>query len=184
MLTPHNVPYVRNSIRDVFPHEPSWANKVSWPFSSYVSVSHLLCHPNLLHKQAGTLTVQACAPARHRKVLARRTACDDVHRRQFSSLQFCDIPDMLHIGEPCFCHLHGKFFDFTGPKRGDAIQGGGKGKTTNPIEKGGKGWGGQLCFHDCSAFSLASIATFSRAATPLATSSHVTRRTHRPRSLA
>ncbi len=50
MLSIHNVPYVLQCIRDIFPHGKAGPNSDSCPSKSFVRISHLLYDPNLVSK--------------------------------------------------------------------------------------------------------------------------------------
>ena len=71
-------------------------------------------------------------------ILTWRTPGDDIHRGQFIAVQFCDVPDMEHIGKPFPGHLYGECFDFTGPYRLNAIVKACQGKPADPIEEAPK----------------------------------------------
>ena len=72
MLSIHNVPYVLQCIRDIFPHHESGPNKLTCPASSYICIPHLLYQPYLFHKQAAPLSGKASPFPGHRQVLANK----------------------------------------------------------------------------------------------------------------
>ena len=46
--------------RDILPEHPSGPNKLSCPSTSYIRISHLLDHPDLVQKKAGAFPSQPC----------------------------------------------------------------------------------------------------------------------------
>lgn len=67
--------------------------------SKFIVCSHLLYDSYLLHEKAGARTGKSGTRSGDGEVLTWAAAADDVHDRQLRSVQFCDIPNMDHIGE-------------------------------------------------------------------------------------
>ena len=97
-------------------------------------ISHLLYNSDLLHKQTGTCARETGTLSCHGQILAGRATTNDIYWRQLGTVEFCNIPDMDHVGEPMPGHLHGKDFDFTGPYRDDPVMDGSQRKSADPIK--------------------------------------------------
>ena len=86
-----------------------------------ICIPHFFYNADLLHKQAGTLSGKTGSGPRHAEILTRAASCDNVYRGKFGTIQFRDVPDMEHGGEPLSCHFDGEGFDLAGPHRLDAV---------------------------------------------------------------
>ena len=76
----------------------------------------------MFKKQSGTRALQSGAcPGRNRAVLTRTAPADDVHGRQVSAIELCNISGMHHVGEVCFRDFDGERFDLRRPYRRDAV---------------------------------------------------------------
>ena len=67
--------------------------------------------------------------------MARAAPADDIHWRQFRTIEFCDVSDMDHVREVMLCDLDGEGFDLTGPQRLDAVSNGCEGESSDAIEE-------------------------------------------------
>jgi len=72
LLSIHNVPYVLQCIRDIFPHHESGPNKLTCSASTCICLPHFLNDSDLLHKQAAPLSGKASPFPSHRQVLANK----------------------------------------------------------------------------------------------------------------
>ena len=128
--------------RHVLPAEPSGANRLACPPSSYIRIPHLLGHPDLLQKQPGPRAGQTGAGAgRHGQVLARAAPADDVHRRQLRPVQQGDVPHVEHLREMIFCHLDGEGLNLAGPQRSDTVPRRSQRKAANAVKQAPEGQG-------------------------------------------
>ena len=73
--------------------------------------------------------------ARDREVLTWTAPADDVHGRQVRAIELCNISDMNHVGEVCFCDFDGEWFDLTGPQGHNAVMDGRQREASYSIEK-------------------------------------------------
>ena len=135
MISVHNVPYVLKCIRHILPCHKSWPNIESCSASLYVCISHLLYQPDLFHEQTGTRSGKTCPCAGNGQILAWAAPADDVHGRQFRTMQLCDVAHVNHVGEAQLCHLNGKGFDLRRPHRRDATADRGQRESTDAIEQ-------------------------------------------------
>ena len=134
MISVHNVPYVLKCINDILPRHESRSYIESCSASQFVCISHLLCKSDLFHKKAGTRTGQTGSGSGHREILTRAAPTYDIYWWQPRTIEFCDIPDMNHIGEAQLGHLDRKGFNFACPHRSDAISHRRQRKAADPIE--------------------------------------------------
>ena len=67
-------------------------------------------------------------------ILTRAAPTYDIYWWQLRTIEFCDIPDMNHIGEAQLGHLDRKGFNFARPHRSDAISHRRQRKAADPIE--------------------------------------------------
>ena len=120
---------------DILPDSESWSNSVSWSASLNICIAHLLYNPNLMHEKTGAFTGQSGARSGHGKILAGRATADNIHRRQFAPIQFCNVPNMDHVGELVFSDFDRKGFNLAGPERSDTISDRCQREASNPIEE-------------------------------------------------
>jgi len=102
--------------------------------SLLVCYPHLPHDPHLLHKKAGTRPRKTCPCASNGQVLTRAASADDVHRRQFRTIQLCDVAHMGHAGETQLCDRDGKGFDLRSPYCRDPFANSRQGEATNAIK--------------------------------------------------
>lgn len=100
-----------------------------------ICIPHFFDYADLLHEKAGAFSFEAGSGAGHAEVLTRRAARDDVNGRQLGSIQFGDVPDVEHAGEPSFGDLYGERLNLTGPHRGDPVADPRQGKPSDPVEE-------------------------------------------------
>ena len=130
-----NVPYALQRITSVLPTHPAWTDIDTETASLLVGRPHLPHDPHLLHKKAGTRPRKTCPCASNGQILTRAASADDVHRRQFCTIQLCDVAHMGHAGETQLCDRDGKGFDLRRPHRCDATADRGQRESTNTIEQ-------------------------------------------------
>lgn len=120
------------------------------PSTLYVCISHLLYNADLLHKKAGAFTGESGSCSGHREILTGAASADDVHGRQCSPVQLCDIPNVDHVGEMALGDFDGKGFDLAGPYRSDPASDRRQWKPANAIEEASHG----QCFHFPTAAAM------------------------------
>lgn len=101
----------------------------------HICITHLLCDSCLLEKKAGAFTGKSGTRSSHGKILARAAPADDIHRRQHSAIEFCDIAHVLHTRKVKLCHQHGEPFDLAGPYRLDLVFQRRQRKAPDPIKE-------------------------------------------------
>ncbi len=73
--------------------------------------------------------------ARDREVLTRTAAADNVHGRQVRAIELCNISDMNHVGEVCFCDFDGERLDLRSPHGCDPVSHRSQRKAADAVEQ-------------------------------------------------
>ena len=83
--------------------------------------SHFSDHTDHFHKQTGAFTLKTVSVSGDRKILARRSADDQIHRIEIVPAEFCDISVELHFKNRSFTPFDDPFFIFR-DRREKAVQ--------------------------------------------------------------
>ncbi len=99
----------------------------------------LLYYPHGLIEQTGFAARQTSTVTDGGQVLTRGTTGDDIHGRDFTPVNPCDISKMAHIWKMTACNGYGCFFNFTCPHRYNAATRRCKGKHPDTIKEAALG---------------------------------------------